>query len=393
MQIDRLTLYHIRLPYVTPFQTSRWTETARECVLVRLDAEGLTAWGECGANQQSAYSYETTRTNWLMLEDFLVPELIQLVGQTFSLPSDSVAEEQTESLPYKIPLEIQAWRQAAEAAVTGHPMAKAGVEMALWDLIGQRQGRSLQQMVGGTRPEVAVGVSVGIQTGPQKLLEVVEGYLAQGYARIKLKIRPGRDLDETAAVRQAYPDLLLQVDGNSAYRLEDAPRLRRLDDFGLLLIEQPLGADDIFDHARLQPQLKTPLCLDESILSVSHARWALELGACRVINIKPARVGGIAEALALHDYCRGRGAPVWMGGMLETGIGRAANAALASLPGFTLPGDISASSRYFAEDLVEDPFILNPNSTLTVPTGPGLGVKVQEDAVEKVTLRKEVFKN
>ncbi len=385
MKIDRLTLFHVRLPYVTPFQTSRWTETGRECVLVRLECQGLTAWGECGANQQSAYSYETTRTNWLMLEDFLVPAVLAA-----DFEAESGLAERASAAGRALPAEVRAYRRAVEG-VTGHPMAKAGLEMALWDLAGQRQGRSLQQLIGGVLQEVRVGVSVSIQPTPQKLLEVVEGYLAQGYTRIKLKIRPGRDLDETAAVRRTHPGLLLQVDGNSAYTLEDAPRLRRLDEYNLLLIEQPLGADDIFDHSRLQPQLATPLCLDESILSLNHARWALELGACRIINIKPARVGGIAGALALHDYCLERGVPVWMGGMLETGIGRAANVAVASLPGFSLPGDISASSRYFTEDLVEQPFMLNANSTLSVPSGPGLGIKLRQDILERCLVRKEIF--
>jgi O-succinylbenzoate synthase len=247
-------------------------------------------------------------------------------------------------------------------------------------------------MIGGTAERVKVGVSVGIQPTMEKLLEVVDGYLAQGYRRIKLKIKPGRDVADVAAVRKAHPDLLLQVDGNSVYRLEDAGHLKALDDFDLLLIEQPLGSDDIIDHAKLQPQLKTAICLDESILSVTHARWALELGACRIINIKPARVSGLSEAIAIHDYCRARGVPVWMGGLLETGIGRAANVAVASLPGFILPGDISASARYYREDIVDPPFVLNPDSTLSVPTGPGLGVAVRPDVLERVTLRKETYR-
>lgn len=364
----KISLHHIHLPYISPFQTSRWTETARECVIVRLDAGGLTAWGECGANQQSAYSYETTRTNWLILEDFLIPAV-------FGRQINSIADY-----------------LSAVAHVNGHPMAKAGLEMAFWDLFGQQEGRPLAAMLGGVRSEVAVGVSVGIQTSPEKLVEVVAGYLAQGYTRIKLKIRPGKDVSEVAAVRRAFPGLLLQVDGNSAYRLEDADNLKALDEFNLLLIEQPLGADDIIDHAALQPQLKTALCLDESILSARHARWALDLSACRIINIKPARVGGISEAVAVHDFCRGRGVPVWMGGMLETGIGRAANVAVASLPGFSLPGDISASNRYFAEDIVARPFTLNPNSTLSVPTASGLGIQVVEQALERYTLKKQAFR-
>jgi O-succinylbenzoate synthase len=248
-------------------------------------------------------------------------------------------------------------------------------------------------LLGGEGDRVKVGVSVGIQPTTDKLLEVVAGYLAQGYARVKLKIKPGRDIDDTAAVRRAHPDLLLQVDGNSVYRLADAEHLRGLDDFNLLLIEQPLAHDDMVDHAKLQAQLKTPICLDESITSAEHARWAFELKACRIINIKPGRVGGLDEGRLIHDFCREHGLPVWMGGMLETGIGRAANVALASLPGFTLPGDISASSRYFREDVIETPFTLNPDSTLSVPTGPGLGVKVRPEIVARYTLHQDSYRS
>jgi O-succinylbenzoate synthase len=362
MRIDQITLLHVKLPYVTPFQTSRWTEYDRECVLVRVRADGLTAWGECVAGQNVGYSYETTKTNWHILEDFIIPAVLAAAPES-----------------------IEAYRDAI-SHISGHNMAKAGMELALWDLLAQRAGISLQQMIGGQGDRVQVGVSVGIQASPAKLVEVVGGYLAQGYARIKLKIKPGRDVGDTAAVRAAFPQVLLQVDGNSVYRLEDAEHLQALDDFNLLLIEQPLGQDDIIDHAKLQPRLKTAVCLDESIHSVTHARWALELGACRIINIKPGRVGGLFEARRIHDYCRERGVPVWMGGMLETGIGRAANVAVASLPGFTLPGDISASARYFPEDVIDPPFVLNPDSTLSVPTGPGLGVNVREDVIQRLTL-------
>jgi O-succinylbenzoate synthase len=368
MRIDEITLLHLKLPYVTPFQTSRWTEFDRECVLVRLRAGGLTAWGECVAGQNVGYSYETTKTNWHILEDFIVPALLE---------TDLT--------------DIGGYRTAV-AFISGHNMAKAGMELALWDLFGQQTGRSLQHLVGGEGDRVKVGVSVGIQASPEKLVEVVDGYLAQGYGRIKLKIKPGRDVGDTAAVRRAHPDLLLQVDGNSVYRLADAEHLKELDAFDLLLIEQPLAQDDIIDHAKLQPQLKTAVCLDESIHSVEHARWALELKACRIINIKPGRVGGLSEAMRIHDYCRARGVPVWMGGMLETGIGRAANVAVASLPGFTLPGDISASARYFPQDVIDPPFTLNADSTLSVPAGPGLGVQVREDVIERLTLHQQTYR-
>jgi O-succinylbenzoate synthase len=367
MKIDQITLFHIRIPYVSPFQTSRWIEYDRQAVLVRVQAAGLTAWGECVAGDSPGYSYETVKTNAHILEDFLIPAVFE-------------AE----------PDDIQAYREAIRE-VTGHNMAKAGLELALWDLFGQRDGLSVQQMLGGQGDRVRVGVSVGIQATPERLVEVVAGYLNDGYQRVKLKIKPGRDVGDTAAVRRAYPNLLLQVDGNSVYRLGDADHLTELDAFGLLLIEQPLAQDDIIDHAKLQRRLKTPICLDESIHSLQHARWALELDAARVINIKPGRVGGLDEARRIHDFCHERGVPVWMGGMLETGIGRAGNVATASLPGFTLPGDISASARYFHEDVVDPPFVLNPDSTLSVPTGPGLGVHVRQDVIDRLTLVRSDF--
>jgi O-succinylbenzoate synthase len=263
--------------------------------------------------------------------------------------------------------------------------------MALWDLEGKVKGKPLADLLGGSAERVAVGVSVGIQRDPEALLQTVEAYVADGYRRVKLKIKPGRDLGDVRAVRARYPDLLLQVDANSAYSLEEASVFEAMDDLKLLLIEQPLHEDDLIDHSRLQSRLKTAICLDESILSARHARQALEIGACRVINIKAGRVGGLAEAVAIHDLCRARGAPVWCGGMLETGIGRASNLALASLPGFTLPGDISATDRYYLEDIAEPRFTLNPDSTITVPTAPGLGVEIVTGALDHYSLRREGF--
>lgn len=368
MKIESVTLHHIRMALRAPFQTSRWIETDRECVLVEARAAGLTGWGECVATQNCGYSYETTQTNWHILQDFLLPAVLGA------------------DLP-----DIPAYR-AAIGHVSGHPMAKAGLEMALWDLFGQMNNTSLQAMLGGTGDRVKVGVSVGIQPTPERLLEVVNGYVAQGYARVKLKIKPGRDLSEVDIIRRHHPNLLLQADGNSVYRLGDARHLQALDAYDLLLLEQPLADDDLIDHAKLQAQLRTPLCLDESITSLAHARWARELNACRIINIKPARVSGLSEAKAIHDDCHAHGIPVWMGGMLETGIGRASNVALASLPGFNLPGDISASERYFFFDIIEQPFTLNPDSTLSVPTGPGLGVQVNRAALAQVTLHTRTYR-
>lgn len=363
MKIDAITLHHVKMALRSPFQTSRWTEHDRECVLVEVRAAGLTGWGEGVATRIPSYSYESMETNWHVLKDFLGPAVL------------------ANAIP-----DIETYR-AVTGFVSGHPMAKAGLEMALWDLLAQRAGVSLQTLLGGAGERVKVGVSVGLQASPEKLLEVVNGYLADGYRRVKLKIKPGRDVSEVSLIRQHHPELLLQADGNSVYRLGDAAHLRELDAYNLLLLEQPLADDDIIDHAKLQPQLRTAVCLDESIHSVDHARWALELGACRIINIKPGRVGGMHEAKRIHDYCHAQGVPVWMGGMLETGIGRAANLAVASLPGFTLPGDISASERYFIADIIETPFTLNADSTLSVPHGVGLGVRVDRAALAKVTER------
>ena len=364
MHIDHITLHHLRMPLLSPFETSFGRTVDRECILVTVYSEGLVGYGECAADRDPGYTYETSGTAWHILSAFLVPALL---GQDIAGPAGF---------------------QARVAGVRGHPLAKAGIELALWDLLGKREGKSLRELLGGARDRVAVGVSVGLQASPEALVETVRGYLAQGYGRIKVKIKPGRDIADAQAVRRAFPDIRLQVDANSAYTLETASVLRPLDDLNLLLIEQPLDEDDIWDHRRLQAEFRTPICLDESILSARHARQALEMDACRVINIKPGRVGGLSEAVAIHDLCLGRGVPVWCGGMLETGVGRAGNLALASLPGFTLPGDISATDRYYAEDVTEERFVLNPDSTITVPSGPGLGVTVNPDAVERFAVNR-----
>ena len=362
MKIERIHLYHLRMPLRTPFETSFGRIQARECVLVEVFADGLVGYGECPADHDPGYSYETCGTTWHILKDFLLPAVL---GQDLAVP---------DAYPARV------------AAVRGHPMAKAGLEMALWDLLGKMQGRSLAELLGGVRPRVAVGVSVGLQASPEALVQVVDGYLGQGYRRIKIKIKPGRDVGEAQAVRLAFPELRLQVDANSAYTLESAAALRPLDELGLLLIEQPLAEDDLWDHSRLQAQFKTPICLDESILSARHARQALEMDACRVINIKAGRVGGLSQALAVHELCQGRGVPVWCGGMLETGVGRAANLALAALPGFTLPGDISATDRYYEEDITVERFALNDDSTINVPDQPGLGLTINRQALERATV-------
>ena len=270
-------------------------------------------------------------------------------------------------------------------------MAKAGLEAALWDAFAKSQNISLSKMLGGTRDKVDVGVSIGIQSSVDVLLKKVEGYLAEGYKRIKIKISPGFDMQFIEALRKEFPGLLLQVDANSAYTLEDIDLFREMDHFGLSLIEQPLGYEDIYDHSKLQRELKTPICLDESIHSLDDTRAAIELDSCRIINIKPGRVGGFTESKLIHDYCASMNIPVWHGGMLESGIGRAGNVALASLPNFTLPGDISASKRYYLEDIVDPEFVVNPDGTMDVPVKPGIGVEVNMKMLDKVTVRKEIF--
>ncbi|MFZ5919604.1 MAG: o-succinylbenzoate synthase [Chloroflexota bacterium] len=364
MKLTSITLHHLSMPLVSPFETSFGRETQRECILVEIQAEGITGYGECVADGNPGYCYETTGTAWHVIKDFVSPLVLH--------------QDVTDADDFQRRVE----------GIRGHMLAKAGVEMALWDLLGKRDGKSLRSMFGGRRDKVAVGVSVGIQESPEILVRRVEDYLSDGYRRVKLKIKPGRDVADTSAVRSAFPEIKLQVDANSAYSLESAAALRPLDDLDLLLIEQPLFEDDIWDHAKLQRQLRTPVCLDESIVSPRHARYALEMEACEIINIKAGRVGGLSQALEIHDLCRERGVPVWCGGMLETNVGRASNLALASLPGFSLPGDISASARYYAEDITEETFTLNPDSTIDVPAGPGLGVTVNLRAVEKFRVAK-----
>jgi O-succinylbenzoate synthase len=276
--------------------------------------------------------------------------------------------------------------QVRVQGIRGHQLAKAGVEMALWDLFGKRVGKSLRELFRGERKKVDVGVSIGIQESPEVLKRSVASYLDQGYRRVKIKIKPGRDTGDASAVRKAYPELRLQVDANSAYSLESADALKPLDDLNLLLIEQPLFEDDIWDHRKMQEKFKTPICLDESVVSPRHARYALEMKACRIINIKAGRVGGLSQAIMIHDLCRAQNVPVWCGGMLETGIGRASNLALASLPGFILPGDISASDRYYKNDITNERFVLNPDSTIDVPNAPGLGVTINYNILTEHTL-------
>ncbi len=368
MRIDRIELRHVKLVLVSPFVTSMGTEYDEEHIIVRVDADGVTGWGESVAEGTPFYSYETVPTAWHILKDFLIPSVL---GRDINTVDEAIA---------------------GYAKVRGHMMAKAGLEAAIWDAFAKTKGISLSQMIGGTRKKIDVGVSIGIQDSVTGLIKKIEGYLAEGYKRIKIKIAPGYDLQFVVAVRKEFPDILFQVDANSAYTLNDIDTFKEMDKYGLLLIEQPLGYEDIFDHSKLQRELKTPICLDESIHSLDDTRAAIELDSCRIINIKPGRVGGFTESKLIHDYCASMNIPVWCGGMLESGIGRAGNVALASLPNFTLPGDISASKRYYTEDIVDPEFVVNPDGTMDVPTKPGIGVEVNMKMLDKVTVRSECFK-
>ena len=367
MRIERVSLYHLRMELKHAFETSFERITHRDCILVEIETEGLLGYGECVADRNPGYSYENVGTAWHVMQHYLVPALW---GVEIDHPADF---------------------QNFASRVRGHNMAKAGVEMALWDAFGKHQGKSLLELLGGNRSKVEVGVSIGIQSSPEELVAVAAGYLELGYQRVKIKIKPGVDVNETQAMRAAFPDLPLQVDANSAYTIETSGALKPLDNLDLLLIEQPLAEDDIWDHHYLQAKFKTPICLDESIHNPRHARQAIEMDACRIINIKPGRVGGLSQAVLIHDLCMAKKVPVWCGGMLETGVGRASNLALAALPNFTLPGDISASDRYYHEDITNELFELNPDSTITVPNKPGLGVTINQAVLEKALTRKQTF--
>jgi O-succinylbenzoate synthase len=368
MKIERIELRHIKMELVSPFTTSMGTEYDEEHIIVRVDADGVTGWGECVAEGTPFYSYETVQTAWHILQDFLIPSIL---GKNISSVDESIK---------------------SYSNVRGHKMAKAGLEAALWDDLAKSKNISLSKMLGGPRNKVDVGVSIGIQKSESELIKKVSDYLDEGYKRIKIKISPGFDIQFVKALRKEFPNILLQVDANSAYSLKDVKLFKEMDNYNLLLIEQPLGYEDIYDHSKLQRELKTPICLDESIHSLEDTRAAIELDSCRVINIKPGRVGGFTESKLIHYYCSSNKIPVWCGGMLESGIGRAGNVALASLPNFTLPGDISASKRYYKEDIVEPEFLINPDGTMDVPTKPGLGVEVNAKKLEKVTVRKKEFK-
>jgi o-succinylbenzoate synthase len=365
-RVRSVELRLVAVPLVRPFRTSMGVETEKECILVRVETEDAVGWGECVAGPDPSFSEEFNEGAWSAIRSFLAPVL---------LSAENVAAQDLAGL---------------FGSVRWNPMAKAALVNAVLDAELRAGGVSLASHLGADKERVACGVSVGIAPSTEELLEQVHGYLADGYRRIKLKIEPGIDVERVRAVRAAHPSVLLSVDANAAYTPEDRGVFEGLDELDLLMIEQPLHFDDLVEHAKLQRSLRTDLCLDESIRSAERARAAIELGSCRIVNIKQGRVGGLLEAREVHDVARSAGVPVWCGGMLETGIGRAVNLSLAALPGFTLPGDTSASARYFAEDLTE-PFTMDPDGTMAVPKGPGIGVEPRPDRLEACTRRIERF--
>jgi O-succinylbenzoate synthase len=364
-RVRSVELRMIGLPLVRPFRTSFGEDTDKECVLVRVEThDGAVGWGECVTGPEPDFSGEFNEGAWLVVRDFLAPALFA---------AGDVAAEDLDRV---------------FAGVRGNSMAKAALIDAFLDAELRERGQSLSAYLGAERGRVECGVSIGIAATTEALLEQVEGYLAEGYRRIKLKIEPGTDVERVRAVREAHSRIMLSVDANAAYTPADVEVFRALDAFGLLMVEQPLHHEDMVEHARLQRSIASPICLDESIRSAADAAAALELGACRIVNIKQGRVGGVLSARAVHDVCVGAGVPVWCGGMLETGVGRATNLALAAMPGFTLPGDTSGSRRYFHDDITE-PFELAPDGTMRVPVGPGIGVEPRPDRLEECTRRVE----
>jgi O-succinylbenzoate synthase len=369
MNIERIELRRIQAPLKSSFETSFGEETEKDTILVSVHGGGLVGYGESTAMAVPFYNEETSDTVWYMLEQFLIPLLF--------------------SREIRHPEEVS----RLFAPIRRHHMAKAALEGAVWDLYAKQQGISLTKALGGEKTQIDVGVSIGIEPTVDQVLRNVERFLADGYKKIKVKIKPGFDVQVVEAIRNEFgDDVPLMADANSAYTLEHLDHLKELDQYGLIMIEQPLAYDDIIDHAKLQRELKTPICLDESIHSAEDARKAIELGSCRIINIKIGRVGGLTEARKIHDLCRERGIPVWCGGMLEMGVGRAHNIAITSLPGFTIPGDTSASSRYFEQDIVEPAIELTTPGTLAVPDGPGIGYEVNMARVQQLTVKQAVFR-
>lgn len=368
MRIESFTLRKLKMRLKTPFETSFGITRDRTVVLVELLADGVTGWSEITTTDGPFFNSETNNTAWLIIREFFVPLFL---GKEIGCASE-------------IPRIF--------AAIRGHEMARAGVENAFWDVEAQQKSLPLSRLLGGTHSEINCGVSLGLQASPEALVEKVRIELSAGYQRIKLKIKPGKDLDYVRAVRKAHPDILLSVDANSAYTLADVDHLKHFDEFNLLMMEQPLWWDDIASHAKLQQYLKTPICLDEPIRHARDAEAAIDLGAARIINIKVGRVGGHTSAREIQALCFARNIPAWCGGMLECGIGRAHNIAVSSLPGYTLPGDVSASKRYWEEDVVDPPVEVSSRGTINVPISPGLGYHVRRDLIERWTVEKEIWR-
>ncbi|AMW98025.1 o-succinylbenzoate synthase [Rummeliibacillus stabekisii] len=368
MKIVNITIRQLKMKLKDPFTTSFGTFTDRDfLVLEAQDQDGTIGWGESVAFHSPWYNEETLQTNWHMLEDFLIPLLL---NKEIHHP-DEVSE--------------------LFAPIRKNNMAKSTVEGAVWDIYAQQTNQPLASALGGTREKIEVGISIGIQQSIEELVELVDGYVKEGYKRIKVKIKPGWDLEVMRILRNTFPDVAMMADANSAYRLEDAELLKQLDAFNLTMIEQPLASDDIIDHAQLQKMLETPICLDESIHSLEDARKAVELGSTKIINIKIGRVGGLTEAKKIHDYCAANGIPVWCGGMLESGIGRAHNVALTTLSNFTLPGDTASSNRYWDKDIIK-PEVVSKNGYINVPQAAGIGYEIDREAVESFTVVKKHYK-
>ncbi|HYP02471.1 MAG TPA: o-succinylbenzoate synthase [Pyrinomonadaceae bacterium] len=369
VKIASIELREIRLPLIHFFETSFGRTTERRILLARvLDAEGTEGWGECTAGEGPFYSEEWTESAWGVVKHYLAP---MTIGREIERAAD-------------------VWRLMK--AVRGNRMAKAAIETACWDIEARRAGMPLWKLLGGVRTEIACGVSIGIQDSPGALLEKIAREVNAGYQRIKIKIKPGWDAAIVERVRAEFPAIGLMVDANSAYTLDDAPLFQAMDKFDLMMIEQPLAYDDMVDHARLQEKVATPVCLDESIRSSEDARKAIEMGACRIVNVKLGRVGGHGEAQKVERVCRERNVAVWCGGMLESGIGRAHNIAMATLAGFTLPGDVSASARYWEEEIIEPPVTVSARGTITVPDGDGIGFEIKRKRIDNLTVRKETYK-
>jgi O-succinylbenzoate synthase len=368
MKIEAVSLREIQMPLVHFFETSFSRLYHRRIVLVTVHCEGVNGWGECVTGEDPYYSSEWIESSWPTLKHYLAPAV---VGKTIASARESAA---------------------LMAKVRGHRMARAGIENALWDAEARQKQLPLWKLLGGARREIPCGVSIGIQDTVERLLEKIETELAAGYRRIKLKVKPGWDVNVLEKVRSRWPDVVLSCDANSAYTLDEVEHLRKFDQFNLLMIEQPLWNDDIFYHARLQRELRTAICLDESIEQARDAAAAIESSACRIINIKVGRVGGFTEAKKVHDVCHANNIPVWCGGMLESGIGRAHNIALSTLENFRLPGDVSASKRYWKEDIIEPEVEVSPQGLIAVSDAPGTGYRVREDLIEKLTVRKEMIR-